>query len=111
MNNTELSFIQNLKDLMYKNNINQTELANKLGVTKATVSGWLSGKYVPRANVAQDICNIFGVEMSDLLTKKEPAEIDRLKNEIMTVFRGLDEDGQKQLLAYARFLAQGQAEE
>ena len=52
MRNTELQRI--MQNYMLRNNLNQKELADKLGVTQVTVHKWLSGKNgITRPNAAR----------------------------------------------------------
>jgi len=44
----------------------QLELANKLGVTPATVYTWERGKFDPRASQLRNLALAFGVRMDDL---------------------------------------------
>lgn len=44
----------------------QLELANKLGVTPATVYTWERGKFDPRASQLRKLALAFGVRMDDL---------------------------------------------
>ena len=42
-----MEFIDILKDIMIDFNLNQTRLANKIGIKQSQVSEWLSGKSKP----------------------------------------------------------------
>ncbi len=44
----------------------QLELANRLGVTPATVYTWERGKFDPRASQLRKLALAFGVRMDDL---------------------------------------------
>ena len=44
----------------------QLELANKLGVTPATVYNWERGRYEPSASKLRAIARAFGVSMDDI---------------------------------------------
>lgn len=46
MNKTEIQ--KRLKEALYLADMTQTDLANKTGVSKATISNYISGKYEPR---------------------------------------------------------------
>lgn len=59
-------FSSNLKYLRLKNNIDQLELAHKLGRKSAsTISEWESGKYTPKQETTQQIAAIFKVSLDD----------------------------------------------
>ncbi len=59
-------FAKNLKNLLKRNNKNQTNLTENLGVTSSTVSDWVSGKKYPRVDKMQAIADLFGVPISAL---------------------------------------------
>ena len=65
---------KNLAILMEKRGITQNDIAEKLGVTAATVSYWCSGRAFPRADKLEKLAELFGVGISAL------AEEDGLKN-------------------------------
>ncbi len=44
----------------------QLELANRLGVTPATVFNWERGKYEPKALQLRAMARVFGVSMDDI---------------------------------------------
>lgn len=60
-----LSFYMNYYD------ITQKDLANKMGVSEASVSNWVKGIKVPRADKVDKLCKIFNCNRSDLV--EEPA--------------------------------------
>lgn len=50
-NSTTEKFIKKLKLAMLEKNINQAKLAKKIGVTRAAVSAWLTGRAKPPLDV------------------------------------------------------------
>ena len=59
-----------LKEIMRQKNISSVELAEKLGVSKATVSYWINGKVFPSQETIVNISKILCVEVWQLF--KEP---------------------------------------
>ena len=53
MENNSISetFSKNLAELLKNNNINQKELAKKIGVSPSTVSMWVTGNSSPRMDL------------------------------------------------------------
>jgi len=49
----------------------QLELANRLGVTPATVYNWERGKYEPSASKLRAIAQAFGVSMDEIALVEE----------------------------------------
>ena len=56
-----MDFIDILKDLMLDFNLNQTQLANKLGLKQSQISEWLKGKSKPGYDNIKLICETLGV--------------------------------------------------
>ena len=50
-----------------KNNLTQSMLAEKLGVTDRAVSKWENGKSLPDASIMIDLCKILKITVNDLL--------------------------------------------
>ena len=53
--------------------MSQEELAQKIGVSRAAVANWESGKTDIRLKHLQKICEVTGFEMDDFLLPKEYA--------------------------------------
>ena len=60
-------FVTRLKDLLSVNHMTYSELAQKIGVSKSTVSMWVSKKSMPRMDLLEKIANVFAVAPDDLL--------------------------------------------
>lgn len=56
---------------MKRVNMNQTDLANALEVSKSTVHCWLHGKAFPRMKEIEKMSKIFGCDTDDLLSTKD----------------------------------------
>ena len=59
------------KELMKRKGYTQTELAEKLGVKQATISGWQNGLRMPRTKQLQVIAQALGVSVSTLVKSFE----------------------------------------
>lgn len=59
----------NIRELRTKRGWSQGTLADKLGVTKSTVSMWENGKTVPSSDKLPMLASLFGVTVTELLTK------------------------------------------
>lgn len=90
-------FSSNLKYLRLKNNIDQLELAHKLGRKSAsTISEWESGKYTPKQETTQQIAAIFKVSLDDLvagdLTKYPLSDKEESLQDISYISEHLDSE-------------------
>ena len=63
------SFKDMLKYLRNRDNLSQSELAEKLGVAKSTISMYEIGKREPDFETLEAICDLFNVDMNFLLGK------------------------------------------
>lgn len=69
MANEKSYFASNLKYLRLKNNMDQLELAHKVGRKSAsTISEWESGKYTPKQTTTKKLAELFKVNLDDLIT-------------------------------------------
>lgn len=76
-------FSQNLKYLRNKHDMEQIDLAHKLGKKSASsISEWEKGKYTPKMKTLKDISDIFNVSINDLmsidLSEQEQPEQDTI---------------------------------
>ncbi len=58
---------EQIKKLRISNNLNQVEMANKLGVTKQSVSNWENENIMPSIDMLIKIANLFSVSTDFLL--------------------------------------------
>lgn len=63
------TFCENVRDLMSYHGMNQTDLANRLGVTQSFVSQLVSGKRKPGLGTIESVAHALGVDASRLLEK------------------------------------------
>ena len=76
MSEQELNEIicKRLNYYMEHTNTTQTELADYMGVTQATVSNWQKGIKTPRMSKVDKICEFFNIQRSDLMEDKSTTE-------------------------------------
>lgn len=65
-----MKFGDKLIALRKKNGLSQEELAEKLGVSRQSVSKWESNNTYPETDKIVQICNLFGCSMDDLINDK-----------------------------------------
>lgn len=72
--NTLKIFAKKLNQQMRIHDLNQMDISQKIGVSKATVSGWCRGEKFPRIDKIEKLALLFGVEKSELIeeTKVTP---------------------------------------
>ncbi len=73
-----MSFSENLYYLRKRDKITQEELADRLGVTRQSVSKWETGEASPETDKLILICDLFGVSLDDIVRTdltKEPKQL------------------------------------
>ena len=65
------AFRRNLKQLMQERNVTGVEIADYCGVSKGSVSCWLSGAYQPSGIKINKIAQYFNVSVNYLIGKEE----------------------------------------
>ncbi len=116
--NRPFTFAQRLRQLMLDKGMNQSELAVAAGINKSNISRYLKGDYEAKQDVIYKISQRFGVNEAWLMgyeVTMEPSNSPkvseivpmpqaRAEREIDPIWDSLNEDGQKQLCNYGRFL-------
>jgi len=64
----------NLKNLIERNNLTQTELGKLLNTSQQNVSRWVSGNYEPSIETILKLCLILDTDPNDLLGYDEIGE-------------------------------------
>lgn len=100
-------FSENLRRLMKRDNYNQPELAQKLGVTKAAVNYWVNGRSVPQVSIVQQLADIFCCSTDDLLKESHFDDIlsGSPEERLLFIYRSLSSEGQQYLLQQASIAA------
>ena len=73
-----MKFSDNLKKLRKDMNLSQEDLADKLGVSRQSISKWESGVVYPEMDKMVQLCKIFNLSMDDLLNN-DVAEVKNTK--------------------------------
>lgn len=99
-------FSKNLRRFLERENMNQVELAEHLGVTKAAVNYWVRGRSVPQVAVVQAMADLFSCSTDELL-KEWSGDLPSGSPEerLIFIFRQLSEEGKKYLLQQASIAA------
>ena len=65
-----MNLADNLKKIRKDNNLSQEQLAEKLGVSRQAVSKWESGISYPEMDKVIQICNLFNLNINELINLK-----------------------------------------
>lgn len=61
---------ERIRELMRENNLNQVQLAEKIGLKQNTISAWLLGKKEPCINSLWLLADFFDVDIDYLVGRK-----------------------------------------
>ena len=67
----EVSIIQRINELLKSEGLNQSKLANGIGVNQSTVCNWLNGKKEPSIESLWKLADFFDVSVDYLIGRKE----------------------------------------
>lgn len=79
-------FAENLNYYLAKTGKTRAEIADYLKVSATTITYWCNAKYIPRMDKIEQMSNYFGIQKTDLIDKKEPAEIDELREKFIQLY-------------------------
>ena len=87
----------------------QKDLADFVGVTKSTVSGWSHGISYPRADTMEKICDYFQISLSMLVESRNSSDDEYPppssdEHRLISSYRSLNPHGQELLLERAEEL-------
>lgn len=68
-------FVKSVKGLLYSQKLSQTEFAQKLGVSRQTVSQFITGEHAPRLDKVEDIAKALDVPAFYLLMSEDERAI------------------------------------
>lgn len=78
-------FIANLRK---EKNLTQEDLADKLNITSKSISRWENGRTLPDISLMQDLCQILGVTVDELICgekRKNQEALDKVLIETLTI--------------------------
>ena len=105
-------FAKNLKYLRQKYNMEQLELAQRLGrKSSSSISEWEKGRYSPKAGTLNDIATIFNIPLSKLMNEDLTSFEETTLDQITTISSKLNEPRQKVVLETASIQLKEQKEE
>ena len=73
-----MNLADNLKKIRKDNNLSQEQLAEKLNVSRQSVSKWESGQSYPEMDKVIQICNLFNLNINELINENI-SEVNEVK--------------------------------
>ena len=69
-----MDFSQRIKMLRDRSGLTQAELADRLGLTNRAIGAWESGRSRPRLDKMQQLADLFGITVSELMGEEAPED-------------------------------------
>lgn len=108
MANLRENLQKNLAEIINKSNMSKKEIAEKLGVSAASVTKWVKGDNAPDIEIIAKICDLFKISINSLLkiptSTNENKIIDKRKQSIINNFDMMNEQGKNMLFDYSNYL-------
>lgn len=98
-----MKFGDNLKQIRKSKNISQEDLAERLGVSRQSVSKWETGENYPSMFNIMCLCDIFKCKINNLVHESMP-EFDSLDEEIKMSVVKFKENEQKKMKGFTKVL-------
>ena len=99
-----MKFADNLKNLRKRRNISQEQLAEKVGVSRQSVSKWETSEAYPEMNNILELCKIFKCNISDLVNDNM-VDIDSLDEEVKMSVVKFKKEKQSQMKGISKILS------
>ena len=105
---------ENIRRLRKENGWSQSELASKIGKTRAAISQYENNETTPRMGAIEDLAHVFGVKKREIVESQVIyafVSLDDLtddEQELIKLFRSLSQKGKHAVLAGLRDFASGQ---
>lgn len=93
----------NLNYYLKNSQLSQKEIADRLGISKGSITNWLVGSNSPSIETLAKLCQILGVKMSEMLSDK--VEITPSEKALLDNYNKLNKAAQNTLVKYSAFMA------
>ena len=107
MEQTSMTFINNLKHIMDERNISQHELSRETGIPQSSISGYIKCKNAPLLKQALKICEYLNTSIDEMCghnINNQCTETKTLTEELNYYFTQLNYEGKFQLLSIVKSL-------
>ena len=98
-----MKFGENLKILRKKNKLSQEQLAEKVNVSRQSVSKWETGEAYPEMNNMLELCKIFNCKINNLVNDNI-ADVDSLDEEVKMSVVKLKKEKQEKVKKLSKIL-------
>ena len=99
-----MKFGENLKIIRKNKKMSQEELAEKLNVSRQSVSKWETGESYPEMNNILELCRIFNIKINELI-HQDMSDISSLDEEVIMNLVKFNENKQKQVKSLSNVIS------
>ncbi len=100
---TKLTFAEILDDSIHRSPYNNSEVAQKLGVSKGAVSNWVSGARKPDIDTVIRLCYLLDVDLYYLIGATIPqGELRPKEQELLMLFQKMSSEEKEAMLGISR---------
>ena len=99
-----MKFGENLKIIRKSKKMSQDDLAEKLNVSRQSVSKWETGESYPEMNNILELCKIFNIKINDLI-HTDMSDISSLDEEVIMNLVKFNEQKQKQVKSLSNVIS------
>ena len=98
-----MKFGENLKKIRILKKLSQEDLAEKVNVSRQSISKWENGDSYPTMNNLLALCKIFHCKINDLVNDSI-IDVDSLSDEVKTKVVSLKKEEQKKMKVLSKML-------
>ena len=100
---------KNIEMYIKTSQYNQAEIAQMLGISKASVTNWIKGTNSPNIEYLDKLCDIFNIQINDIFEKHENKETENLttdEKKLLNNYKQLNQEGKEKALDYVNDLTE-----
>lgn len=100
---------KNIEMYIKTSQYNQAEIAQMLGISKASVTNWIKGTNSPNIEYLDKLCDIFNIQINDIFEKHENKETENLTSDearLLNNYKQLNQEGKEKALDYVNDLTE-----
>ncbi len=100
---------KNIEMYIKTSQYNQVEIAQMLGISKASVTNWIKGTNSPNIEYLDKLCDIFNIQINDIFERHENRETENLTTDevkLLNNYKQLNQEGKEKALDYVNDLTE-----
>lgn len=98
---------KNIEMYIKTSKYSQAEIAQILGISKASVTNWIKGTNSPNIEYLDKLCNIFNIQINDIFERHEEQNKETItsdEEQLLNNYKLLNREGKEKALDYVNDL-------